>query len=120
MQQYVVIENTPGYLPEDDDPGIFEDYADAVAYANELADRCVEYYQQGDDDAPTVTVDKGWASSDNLYAISVTSDEPYSLGRWIAVQFYDDEEDTFDNPRDADLTFDQVREDDSHDYPGVI
>ena len=34
---YLVIENTPGYLPEDDDPPAFDDYSEAVTCLNERA-----------------------------------------------------------------------------------
>jgi hypothetical protein len=34
---YVVIENTPGYLPDSDDPGRFDTYEEAIAHANDLA-----------------------------------------------------------------------------------
>jgi hypothetical protein len=73
---YIVIENTPGYLPDSDDPAEFEDYADAVAYANELAD---ELEEEG------YSTDRSWASQDNLYAVSATRDDPHDLGRWIEV-----------------------------------
>jgi hypothetical protein len=74
--EYEVIENTPGYLPDVDEPATFEDYSDAVAYANELAD---ELEEQG------YTTDRSWASRDNFYAISATTNEPHDLGRWIEV-----------------------------------
>ena len=33
--QFTVIENTPGYMPEADDPPVFDTYAEAVACLNE-------------------------------------------------------------------------------------
>jgi hypothetical protein len=76
---YIVIESTPGYMPEDNDPATFEEYADAVAYANELAD---ELEDQG------YTTDRGWASSGNYYAIKAERDDTVApdLGRFIAVE----------------------------------
>jgi hypothetical protein len=80
ITRYVVIESTPGYMPEDCDPLVTEDYAEAVAYANELAD---ELEEQG------YACDRSWASSNNFYAIkcelprgTVAPD----LGRYIAVE----------------------------------
>lgn len=88
-QQYVVIENTPGYMPDDDDPFVTDDYDAAVAYANERADELVEHLSAFGDEA---TADKAYASASNLYAIYVTTDRKHDLGRWIAVEFcYDDE-----------------------------
>jgi hypothetical protein len=73
---YLVIENTPGYLP-DSDPAEFTEYADAVAYANELAD---ELEDQG------FTTDRSWASRDNYYAISATDpNKTHDLGRTIEI-----------------------------------
>lgn len=74
---YLVIENTPGYLP-DVEPAEFEDYADAVAYANELAD---ELEEQG------YKADRSWASRDNSYAIHAERSDTVApdLGRNIEV-----------------------------------
>ena len=73
---YLVIENTPGYMP-DVEPAEFDDYAEAVAYANELAD---ELEEEG------YTTDRGWASRDNFYAINATHwDRIHDLGRTIEV-----------------------------------
>jgi hypothetical protein len=35
---FTVVENTPGYLPEDDDPPAFDTFTDAEEYAVALAD----------------------------------------------------------------------------------
>ena len=73
---FLVIENTPGYMPESE-PAEFEEYADAVAYADELAD---ELEEQG------YVTDRSWASRDNYYAVNATTDEKiYDLGRTIEV-----------------------------------
>lgn len=80
---YVVIENTPGYLPEDDDPARFDDYDDAVAYLNE---RAAEFEEVDDG----FTVEYGIASSDNLAAVLVYDDnKTHDLGRVIAIQHDD-------------------------------
>ena len=57
---YVVVENTPGYLPESDDPLVTDDYQAAVAHAHELADEL-----EGDG----YTCDRSWASADNYLCI---------------------------------------------------
>jgi hypothetical protein len=69
LDQFYVTEYSPGYLPDSDDPALFDDYRDAVDYANELADEL-------EDDG--YITDRGWASSDNLYAIHAT--DPDSIG----------------------------------------
>jgi hypothetical protein len=80
MSTYTVIENTPGYLPEDEDPATFEDYAEAVAYLNE---RAAEY---ADDPDGSYRVEYGWASSDNLAAVMVWDDsKTHDLGRYIEI-----------------------------------
>jgi hypothetical protein len=38
MTHYHVIENTPGYMPDDPDPSVFTSKRDAQAYAQELAE----------------------------------------------------------------------------------
>lgn len=78
MQNYIVIESTPGYMPEADEPAEFDNYADAVAYANELAD---ELEEQG------YTTDRSWASRDNYYAIKAERTDTVApdLGRYIEV-----------------------------------
>ena len=81
MPQYIVIENTPGYLPEDDDPFITDDYAAAVAYMNERAD---EYENDPDGN---FRVDRGWASGNNYAAVMVWDDnKTHDLGRSISVE----------------------------------
>ncbi len=84
---YVVIENTPGYMPEDDDPATFEDYADAVAYLNE---RAAEY---ADDPDGNYRVEFGWASSGNYAAVMVWDDDrTHDLGRYIGVELCEDDD----------------------------
>lgn len=74
---YAVVENTPGYLPETE-PAEFDEYADAVAYANELADELEELGYE---------TDRSWASRNNYYAISAERSDTVApdLGRTIEV-----------------------------------
>lgn len=84
---YVVIESTPGYMPEDDEPATFKDYADAVAYLNE---RAAEY---ADDADGNYRVEYGIASGDNLAAVIVWDDEKmHDLGRTIQILIDEDEQ----------------------------
>lgn len=81
QRTYVVIESTPGYMPEDCDPFVTDDYSAAVAYANELAD---ELEEQG------YECDRSWASSNNYYAIKCELPREATvapdLGRFIAIE----------------------------------
>lgn len=76
---YFVIEATPGYLPDADEPAEFDEYSDAVAYANERADEleATGYF----------IVDRSWASRDNGYAIHCERNDTVApdLGRTIEV-----------------------------------
>lgn len=77
---YVVIESSPGYLPEDDDPRTFSEYADAVEYLN---DRAAEY---ADDPDANYRVEYGIASADNYAAVIVWDDDKtHDLGRVIEI-----------------------------------
>lgn len=81
---FIVIENTPGYLPENDDPATFDDYADAVAYMRE---RAMEYAVSIADDGAIAEVSDGWASPDNYAAVMVyRSDRTHDLGRYFGVE----------------------------------
>jgi hypothetical protein len=81
-QSYIVIENTPGYLPDDDDPFVTDDYSEAVEYLNE---RCAEYEEIG------LRVEYGWASSGNYAAAGVFDDsKTHDLGRWIGIELLED------------------------------
>ena len=83
---FLVIENTPGYMP-DNDAAEFDEYSDAVAYVNEL---CDEYEDAG------LIVDRSWASRDNYYAASIEDPKKtHDLGRSIeVVRGEDDYEET--------------------------
>lgn len=77
---YIVIENAPGYLPEDGDPLCTDDYAEAVAHANGLADQLEE---------DGYVCDRSWASQTNHYAIQCVRPDADTvapdLGRSIEV-----------------------------------
>jgi hypothetical protein len=51
---------------KDDEHSEFAEYADAVAYADELADEWEE--------ASGLQADRSWASQDNMYAIKCADD----------------------------------------------
>jgi hypothetical protein len=87
---FVVIENTPGYMPEDDDPATFEEYGDAVTYLNEEVQRFAEEIEESGGKA---RIEWGWASSVNLAAAAVYDESrDHDLGRWFAVEVEEVEE----------------------------
>jgi hypothetical protein len=74
---YVVIENTPGYLPEDDDPGTFEDIESAKEYLAERVESYVEHLREAE-----IWTDVHWVSwADDKESCHVSSSLPHDLGR---------------------------------------
>ena len=72
---YVVIENTPGYLPENDDPATFETLDEARAYLAEEVERYLEHMDEVGDDP-----DVSWSDErDSCYV--TRSDSEHDLGR---------------------------------------
>jgi len=49
---FYVTEYTPGYLPEDDDPALFETLDDARVYASDLLSRLLDFIYEGQMDDP--------------------------------------------------------------------
>lgn len=43
---YVVTENTPGYMPDSDDPATFQDFESALAYGKELRENLLDFYSE--------------------------------------------------------------------------
>ncbi len=85
---YVVIENTPGYMPEDDDPAVFDNEADARVYASDLLSRLLDSLCDGDPDgyegAYAALVISGSFQTDD--AVHVTdSRREHDLGRVIEI-----------------------------------
>lgn len=74
---YVVIENTPGYLPDEDELAEFMSYGAAVAYLREQAQ---EYKDDG------CEIEWGLASYDNLAACRIHDpSKMHDLGRVIQI-----------------------------------
>ena len=78
---YVVIENTPGYMPDDDDPFVTDDLAAAREYAARLARDCADaLYGYEDERECDVTITR---TSDDSWEIM--SNRPHDLGRVVEV-----------------------------------
>jgi hypothetical protein len=78
---YVVVENTPGYLPDDDEPATFETLAEARAHARDLVAELREgYWSSGDRCA--VRVDS--PSAPRLWTVARTTNER-DLGRAVEI-----------------------------------
>jgi hypothetical protein len=78
--QWVLIENTPGYLPEDDEPATFTELDDAREYLRERVAEYVEHLHEGTDwradYEPGVSV-----ADDALSAYVTDPDRIHDLGR---------------------------------------
>jgi hypothetical protein len=86
---FIVIENTPGYLSEDDDPFITDNYSAAVEYMRERVASYVEHIEECDGSAE---VSEGWASADNYAAVMVYDrSREHDLGRYFGVERYEEE-----------------------------
>ena len=77
---FVVVENTPGYLPENDDPASFETFAEAEDYAGALADGYRDTFGLTHDDG-SIDVTR---ESETLWRITRPSD-PHDLGRVVEI-----------------------------------
>lgn len=86
MTQYVVIENTPGYLPEDDDPATFDDLTEARIYASELLSNLLDSIHEGqcyDDEQPGFTVHGSFQS--DMSVIVYDKSRTHDIGRVIEI-----------------------------------
>jgi hypothetical protein len=83
---YVVIENTPGYLPEDDDPATFETIEEARVYASDLLSRLLDsiYESQMDDPEPVGFTVSG-SFQEDLSVIVFDNARMHDLGRVIEI-----------------------------------
>lgn len=96
-QMFTVIINTPGYLSEQDDPPVFDEYADAVAYLNEEIADHLEQLNDGaaavGDPLPAGHIEWGLASSGN-YAAAMLYDhnKMHDLGTSYAVEAIEQED----------------------------
>jgi hypothetical protein len=91
VTSFVVIENTPGYLPEEDDPYVTDDYLAAVAYMNA---RVAEYVEFIEETGAEAEVSQGWASPNNYAAVMVyDKSREHDLGRYFGVEIDEEEDD---------------------------
>lgn len=90
MTQYIVIINVPGYLPEDDDPYITDDYASAVQYMNEEVERSAEIISEGEG---IPRIEWGWASANNYAAAMLYDDSrEHDLGISFAIELCEEDD----------------------------
>jgi hypothetical protein len=66
LGRFVVLENTPGYLPENDEPPTFETFKEAWTYLAEEVQRYVEHLMEVDLTADVQSDPEfGWATVDD-------------------------------------------------------
>ena len=85
---FVVVENTPGYLPEDDGPATFEDETDARVYASDLLSRLLDSICEGDEDGyetayAALRIEGSFQTDDCVYVTD--SRREHDLGRVIEI-----------------------------------
>lgn len=83
---YVIVENTPGYLP-DTEATVCDTFGEALDVAEDMIRDASEYLQGGDTSVP-VLVDR-YRNVDTIggecFAAYVRTESSYSLGRWISI-----------------------------------
>jgi hypothetical protein len=92
---YVVIESTPGYLPEDDDPATFDNVEDARVYASDLLSRLLDHIYEGQEAEglkPDGNADggfakvTGWFADTDCWSVVVyDNSREHDLGRVIEI-----------------------------------
>jgi hypothetical protein len=92
ITRFVVIESTPGYLPEDDDPVTFEDITDARVYASDLLSRLLDHIVEGwedvdetDEEPHAFTVAGSFANTDCFSVFVDDCSRKHGLGRVIEI-----------------------------------
>lgn len=83
---FVVIENTPGYMPDDDDPATFEDRESAVHYLRDEVERLCEHILEGDGDPHVV-----WSEERDSAHVTDSTRE-HDLGRVFEIHEEEDDE----------------------------
>lgn len=78
-QPFTVVENTPGYLPDDDDPATFHDRRDALRY---MIERMRQYRDDMRDNGESIV---GWINRDAGEGYLWNEGRPHDIGRAFAV-----------------------------------
>lgn len=81
---WVVVENTPGYLPEEDDPASFTDHKSACEYLRERVGEYCDFLAEGYDYAEGYEPEVFW-SEDLTYARVYDPERIHDLGRVFEV-----------------------------------
>lgn len=89
MSGFVVIESTPGYLPDDDDPAVFETLRDARSYARDLVAQLRDFHADGAETC-RVRVDSRSAPR-SWYVVRGGPEGSRDLGRVVEILDYDGE-----------------------------
>jgi hypothetical protein len=81
---YVVIENTPGYLPDADEPATFEEIREANEYLREEVERYCDHLAEA---AEAFTVSwSGDYPDESMSAFVTRDDSPHDLGRNFSIE----------------------------------
>ncbi len=89
---FVVIESTPGYMPEDDDPATFEDITEARVYASDVLSRLLDCVVEGwegieetEEEPHAYTVSGSFADTDCFSVFVDDCSQRHGLGRIIEI-----------------------------------
>lgn len=81
---YVVVENTPGYLPDEEDPATFVNLEDARVYAADRLSSLLDYLLEVDDDDISVLSISG-SFQEDMSVYVTDSRREHDLGRVIEI-----------------------------------
>jgi hypothetical protein len=83
---FIVIENTPGYLPEDDDPATFDSIEDARVYASDRLSSLLDFIVEGqmDEEPPSGFRVEG-SFQDSMSVVVYDNSRIHDLGRVIEI-----------------------------------
>lgn len=84
--RYVVVENTPGYLPESDAPAVFETPEQAREYLKDEVERYCDHLVAGSEVEPNV-----WWDEELTEAYVVDPSREHDLGRVFQILTAEDE-----------------------------
>jgi hypothetical protein len=86
---YVVIENTPGYLPDEDEPAVFSDLESARTYASDLLSSLLDHLLYDTDDLSVLNISGSFQEDRSVYVTDTR--RAHDLGRVIEILDYNEE-----------------------------
>jgi hypothetical protein len=94
---WTVIEYTPGYVPDNDDPPVFDEWADAIEYLLERRrelfedDYSYSYPPEDKDGDPVFELEVGDIEGSGQYFVYYDKRKTHDLGRIVEIVTYEEE-----------------------------